>query len=367
MPEPLSIAFFGSSLVSSYWNDAATYYRGILHALARRGHRVTFYEPDACDRQNHRDIDEPSWARVVVYSAATPDHVLQTVEQASREADLVVKAGGVGVHDTLLEGAVLAHRRPGARVVFWDVDAPATLDRLQADPLDPLRALIPHYDLVLARGGGDTVVQAYEGLGAARCVPIYDALDPDTHHPVPAQAAYSATLGFLGNRLPDRETRVDEFFLKPAANRPRASFLLAGGGWADKTLPDNVRRLGHLGSALHNAFNCSCLAVLDINRESMARCGFSPPTRLFEAAGAGACLLTDRWEGVELFLEPGFEILVAADGAEVADWIDQLTPARALAIGRAARRRILSEHTYGHRVNELEALLDARTAEALSA
>ena len=44
---PLEIAFFGSSLVSAYWNGAATYYRGVIRALHARGHRVTFYEPDA--------------------------------------------------------------------------------------------------------------------------------------------------------------------------------------------------------------------------------------------------------------------------------------------------------------------------------
>lgn len=363
----MTIAFYGSSLLSSYWNGAATYYRGLLHALARRGHRITFYEPDAYERQKHRDIPDPDWARVVVYSPARADEVLRTVEDAARHADLLVKASGVGIHDALLEEAVPAHRRPGARAIFWDVDAPATLDRIHENPTDPFRALIPRYDLVLTYGGGRPVVEAYEELGAARCAPIYNALDPDTHHPVPPVPDLAADLGFLGNRLPDRERRVEEFFLKPAAARPRHAFLLGGSGWDDKPVPPNVRRLGHVGSAHHNAFNCSARVVLNINRDSMARYGFSPPTRLFEAAGAGACLVTDRWEGIEQFLEPGFEVLVAADGAEVADWLDQLTPARASAIGRAARRRILSEHTYGHRVIELEKLLDAHAAAALHA
>ncbi|HEY3579810.1 MAG TPA: hypothetical protein VGK82_04675, partial [Pyrinomonadaceae bacterium] len=62
----MKIAFFGSSLVSAYWNGAATYYRGIIRALDRLGHEITFYEPDAYDRQKHRDIPDPEWARVVV-------------------------------------------------------------------------------------------------------------------------------------------------------------------------------------------------------------------------------------------------------------------------------------------------------------
>ena len=55
----MKIAFYGSSLLSAYWNGAATYYRGILKALATRGWSVTFYEPDAYDRQKRRDIDPP--------------------------------------------------------------------------------------------------------------------------------------------------------------------------------------------------------------------------------------------------------------------------------------------------------------------
>ena len=78
----MNIAFFASSLVSAYWNGAATYYRGIVRALAERGHQVTFYEPDAYDRQKHRDIADPPWARVVVYSAQSDAEVLHTVEQA---------------------------------------------------------------------------------------------------------------------------------------------------------------------------------------------------------------------------------------------------------------------------------------------
>ncbi|HKB76719.1 MAG TPA: hypothetical protein VKC58_09020, partial [Myxococcales bacterium] len=122
----LRIAFFGSSLVSAYWNGAATYYRGIVRALHDRGHRVTFYEPDAYGRQEHRDLPDPEWARVVVYAGAGEDGVLRCLEEAAR-ADLVVKASGVGVFDALLERRVLDLQGPGTRVVFWDVDAPATL------------------------------------------------------------------------------------------------------------------------------------------------------------------------------------------------------------------------------------------------
>src|SRR4051794_20846748 len=352
----MNIAFFASSLVSAYWNGAATYYRGIVRALAERGHQVTFYEPDAYDRQKHRDIADPPWARVVVYSAQSDAEVLHTVEQA-RGADLVVKASGVGVYDELLERAVLDLQRRGTLVAFWDVDAPATLDRVHGNAADPFRSLIPRYDLVLTYGGGEPVRQAYLGLGARECVPIYNALDPSTHHPVAPEARFDCDLAFLGNRLPDREARVEEFFLRAATQLPAKRMLLGGSGWGDKALPANVQYLGHVYTADHNAFNCTPRAVLNVSRESMARYGFSPATRVFEAAGAGACLITDAWRGIELFLEPGREVLVASDGSEVAAHVADLDRERARQIGAAARRRILAEHTYDRRAAQVEAVL----------
>jgi spore maturation protein CgeB len=351
----MRIAFFGSSLVSAYWNGAATYYRGLIRALAARGHEVTFFEPDALERQRHRDIAEPDWARVVVYPAEE-GAVLRTLDSA-RSFDLVVKASGVGVFDRLLEAGVAEMRRPGTMTAFWDVDAPATLDRMEKDQADPLRALIPRFSVVFTYGGGQQVVRAYEALGARACVPIYNALDVETHHPVPAEPRFAADLAFIGNRLPDREARVEEFFLKPAALLPKHKFLLGGSGWQGSSLPANVRALGHVYTADHNAINCSVRAVLNVNRASMARYGFSPPTRIFEAAGAGVCVISDAWQGIELFLEPGREVLLAGDGADVARHLDGLDAGRARAIGRAARRRMLAHHTYEDRVAEVEAAL----------
>jgi spore maturation protein CgeB len=274
---------------------------------------------------------------------------------------LVIKASGVGVFDELLEKAVLELQSSTTWVVFWDVDAPATLDRVQSNASDPFRALIPRYDFVLTYGGGDPVVDAYQALGARRCVPIYNALDPHTHFPVPSEPRFESDLGFLGNRLPDRESRVEEFFLRVAAATPEKTFLLGGSGWADKSKPSNVRYVGHVYTRDHNAFNCTPTVLLNVNRESMARYGFSPPTRVFEAAGAGACLITDAWAGIELFLEPDKEVLVAANGDEVAQHLASLDRARARQIGQAALQRMHAEHTYAHRVEQLEALLEGRS------
>lgn len=364
MSEGLNVAFFGSSLLSAYWNGAATYYRGIIRNLHALGHRVTFYEPDAFDRQKHRDIDEPHWARVQVYDTSGTDGVEQALHSARKQADCIIKASGVGVFDELLEREVLLARKPETAVVFWDVDAPATLDRLAANPADPFHRCVPQYDAILTYGGGDPVVRAYRQFGARECIPIYNALDPVTHHPCEPDERYAGDLGFLGNRLPDREARVEEFFLRAASLAPERRFLLGGNGWDDKPMPSNVRYSGHVYTSDHNAFNSTPLAVLNISRESMARYGFSPATRVFEAAGAGACLITDHWDGIENFLEPGVETLVAHDGSEVADVVRSLTLPQARKIGESALKRVLAEHTYAHRAAEAHAVLVGRFAVA---
>ncbi len=350
----LNIAFFGSSLVSAYWNGAATYYRGIIRALHEKGYNITFYEPNAFDRQLHRDMQDPQWARIVIYED-NESQVLQMLQHAAH-ADIIIKASGVGVFDQLLEREVLNLKGENNLIIFWDVDAPATLDCLSQDPLDPFRKLVPHYDLVLTYGGGHPVANAYKNWGARECIPVYNALDTTTHFPVKADPAFQADLAFLGNRLPDREQRVEEFFLKPAQWLPRQQFILGGSGWKNKELTSNVKYLGHVYTKDHNSFNCTPKAVLNISRDSMARYGFSPATRVFEAAGAGACIITDYWEGIEQFLEPGHEVLVANNGHEVAQILSELTDEKASAIGRAAYQKVISAHTYAHRARQVDAI-----------
>ncbi len=354
----MKIAFYGSSLLSSYWNGAATYYRGLLRALALKGHEITFYEPDAYDRQAHRDIAPPDWCRVVVYPA-TPE-AMQAAAAEAATADVVVKASGVGYADDTLLAALSAATAAGALLVFWDVDAPATLAEMRANPDAPLRRALPRLDLVFTYGGGEPVMAAYRQLGARSCLPVYNALDPDTHFPVPAEPRFAADLGFLGNRLPDREERVRTFFLHPAERLEQATFLLGGSGWEQPQLPANVRAIGHVGTAEHNGFNCTPRMVLNISRADMAATGFSPATRVFEATGAGACLITDHWEGIELFFAPGREILVARDGHDVVELLRAVTPQHAREIGARALQRCRAEHSYARRAELVHETLTER-------
>ncbi|HVO64118.1 MAG TPA: glycosyltransferase [Terriglobales bacterium] len=342
----MRIFVFGSSLTSSYWNGAATYYRGIYKSLHALGYEITFAEPNIYKRQQNRDLQHVPYADVVVYQ--TPADISKVLHLAAK-ADVIIKHSGVGADDELLEREVLQLRNSN-RVTFWDVDAPATLDRVEADPTDPFRPLIPQYDFIFTYGGGPPVVEHYGRLGAKNCTPIYNGLDPETHHPVFANSSLACDLAFVGNRLPDREQRVEQFFLRAAELAPEMKFVLGGEGWGGRALPPNVRWIGHVGTNDHNRVNCSARMVLNINRESMASVGFSPPTRVFEAAGAAACLITDSWTGVDEFFSPGKEILVASSAEDIVGYLRELSATDAAQIGRNMRRRALAEHSYNSRV-----------------
>jgi spore maturation protein CgeB len=364
MSHRFNISFFGSSLVSAHQNYPVGYYRGLVRALSERGHRVTFYEPDDGERLKLRDIPNPHWAKVVVYPA-TDESALDALERAE-QSDLIIKCSGVGVCDDLLEAAVLELKKPETLVAFLDVNAPATLDRINADPEDSFRPLIPEYDFILTRGGGAPVVEAYLAAGASECIPIYNALDPNLHFPVPSEKRFEADLGLLNDHIPEREARVKEFFFKPAASLPDCKLLLGGAGWRKESLPSNVECLGVISADEQNAFNCTPRAILNINCGCATRYGFSPPSRVFEAAGAGACLITDKWEGIEFFLEPDREVLVAANGEEVAEQLRRLTPERARQIGQAAHARVIAAHTYSQRAEQLEKVLEAKAGRVIA-
>jgi spore maturation protein CgeB len=351
----MRITLFGSSITSAYWNGAATYYRGICSVLHQLGHRVVFVEQDIYSRQQHRDmVGDPEYAEVVVCGdIADLDRELER----ARSSDLVVKCSGVGRYDDYLDQGVLAARTGRNVIAYWDVDAPFTLDRAGREPGWYFRSLIPRYDAILTYGGGPRVEQGYRFHGATEVELVYNAVDPQTHHPVEPDPNFSCDLLLIANRLPDREARVRRYFLDVAARCPAHSFTLGGEGWGDAGLPPNVRYLGHVATNMHNLLNCSARLVLNVNRQAMAEYGYSPPTRVFEAAGAGACLVTDKWDGIDSFLEPDSEVLVAAAPEAVVDFVTRVSPEAAKDIGVRARERILTHHTYRHRGEQLERFL----------
>ncbi len=352
----MKIFAFGSSIVSSYWNGAATYYRGCYKYLARLGHDITFAEPDAYDRQEHRDNDDFSYVTSLVYQPGETDggRDLDRMVQLARGADIVVKHSGIGCDDRELERRVPADCSASAMTFIWDVDAPATIQRMRADPTDALALATPGYDAILSYGGGPMARDGFREFGAQAYYSMYNGLDPETHFPVAPDLSLACDVCFLGNRLPDREARVEELFLRAAALAPGHNFLLGGEGWGGKPMPSNVRWIGHVPTADHNRVNCSAGMVLNINRISMADFGFSPPTRVFEVSGAGTCMLCDDWPGLSDCFEPETEILVVRSAEDVVHALHTHNSTARKQIGEAFHARGLRDHTYAQRAAQAD-------------
>ena len=358
----MKIFAFGSSIISSYWNGAATYYRGCYKYLARLGYDITFAEPDAYGRQHHRDADDFGFVRSLIYQPHVNERGedlgsddLDRMIDLARQADIVVKHSGIGVDDAELERRVPDECSASAMTFIWDVDSPATIHRMRTHrETDALASACRQYDAILSYGGGPKAREGFMEFGARAYYSMYNGLDPETHFPVPSDPALACDVVFLGNRLPDREARVEELFLRAAELAPDQRFLLGGDGWSDKRLPPNVRYIGHVPTADHNRVNCSAGMVLNINRASMAEFGFSPPTRVFEVAGAATCLLCDDWPGLDDCFVPDTEILVVRKAEDVASALHHNDAAARRRIGDAFHARALRDHTYAFRASQAD-------------
>lgn len=357
MKRSLQVAFFGPSIVSDDRCPAAAYYPGLLSALRQRAHRVTYYEPAAPDRQGENERLS-SFANVVRFSPTEEWGVLSMVERA-RHVDVVVKSSHVGVYDALLEYEISRMRKGALLTVFWDVDPAATVERIRKSRVDALRATIPKFDLVLTYGGGAPIVRAYRGFGARQVVPIYGALDPEAYFQVAPEARFASDLSLLSSST-EEPPRLDELFVRAAHLAPEKTFVLGGGDWSDIALPGNVRRAGPVTAADRNAFHASAGLLLNLSKVTAAAASWSPATAMFEAAGAGACLVSEYWDGIEEFFHPGDDILVARDAEDVARYVRDVDRATACAIGESARSRVLTEHTYAQRARIVDSLFRGR-------
>ncbi len=358
MRKGLKIAIFGSSLVSSYMNPSAHYFRGIIRALHELGHEVTFYEANLVDRLRNRDMPDPIWARLVIYPART-EHDLYPLYTDAHEADIIIKTNRTGVFDEILDESLLSLRTLNNIVVYWDMNPSMTLFTLQMNPDLPLRKLIPRYDLVLVCGGGESVVHSYLQFGAKQCEIILNALDPLLYFPTHSDERFRSDFAVCENYHPDQVPRLEELFFKPAAVLTDYEILLAGTGWQTHLHSKNVRYMGSLHPRDLNTFNSTPKCLLLASHQSESRLGLLPGSKAIEAGGAGTCFMTDEPEKISIFLDPDREFLTARCSEEVVDLLKSISPGRAREIGAAAMQHLLAEHTYFHRAAQLERLIGA--------
>jgi spore maturation protein CgeB len=352
----MKLVIFGLSISSSWGNGHATIWRGLCGALARQGHDVTFFERDVPYYAAHRDLQNSDDYELVLYSEWKDAEPLAREALRSAEAAIVTSycPDAVCASDMILNSA-LPWR------VFYDLDTPVTLERLkQEQTVDylPPYGLEP-FDLVLSYTGGRALEGLQTGLGARRVAPLYGSVDLDLHKPVEPSPQYSADLSYLGTYAQDRQEALEQLFLEPARRTPGKKFVIGGALYPeDFPWSENVWFVCHVPPPLHPAFYCSSNLTLSVTRSAMAEMGYCPSGRLFEAAACETPVVSDHWEGLEEFFEPGREILIATQAGDVVDAL-ALPPDELRRIGSAARERVLDEHTSEHRSRELIRLLEA--------
>ncbi len=356
----MRIVIFGLALSSSWGNGHATLWRGLVRALAARGHRVTFFEKDVPYYAEYRDgWPQPDAVRLELYASLDEDW--PRMECALREADAAIATSYCP------EGARLCPRLLASAVpikCFYDLDAPVTLDALARGEAV---AYLPEgglggFDVVFSYTGGRALTAFRERLGARNVAPLYGFVDPQAHRPAAPRPEYRADLSYLGTYAADRQPALEELFLEPARQRPAEHFLI-GGAQYPREFPwaRNIYFVHHVPPELHPAFFSSSRLTLNVTRASMAAWGWCPSGRLFEAAASGAPRVSDAWEGLDEFFVPGEEIATACGSADVLLALDR-SDEELRAMARRARERTLGAHTAMHRAVAMEAAFTQKAA-----
>ncbi len=350
----MKIVVFGLTISSSWGNGHATLWRGLCRALARRGHRVVFFEKEVPYYAANRDLFEIPGGSLILYDDWETVRTRAEAEIADADAAMVTSycPDGIAATDLLL-GA------PRAMRVFYDLDTPITLSRLKArEPLTYIGTRgLGDFDLVLSYTGGGALGMLRNELGAQRVAPLYGHVDPDVHHPVQPIGRYVSDLSYLGTYAADRQAGLEHLFIEPAGLRPSRRFLIGGAQYPDDfPWRSNIHFVRHLPPSEHPAFFSSSRLTLNVTRQAMAEMGWCPSGRLFEAAACGVPIVSDDWEGLDSFFEPGREILIARTTEEAVAALD-LSDAELRRIAEASRERTLDEHTSERRAQELEKLL----------
>jgi spore maturation protein CgeB len=352
----VKLVIFGLSVSSSWGNGHATLWRGLIRALDTLGHRVVFFERDVPYYARHRDLFQLPAGELILY----PDWLLakRTAVRHLADADAAIVTSYC---PDAREAADAVLDSPARVRCFYDLDTGVTLARLRAGQNVSYipEAGLADFDLVLSYTGGKALSELKLRLGARHVAPLYGSVDPATHYPAAAEERFRSDLSYLGTYAADRQPTLEALFIEPARRRADLRFLIGGSQYPeDFPWTQNMFFVPHVPPAEHPAFYCSSSLSLSVTREPMAQMGFCPSGRLFEAAACGVPILSDDWEGLDYFFEPGKEILVARTTGHVLDALS-MSPDDLARIAQAGRERALSAHTAARRALELENILEA--------
>ena len=353
----MRIVFLGLSITSSWGNGHATNYRALVRALDARGHDLLFLERDVPWYATRRDLPAPPWGRAELYGSLAELRARFGADVREAELVMIGSYGPEGV--AVAEWALDVAQGP---VVFWDIDTPVTVAKLEQGDDEYLSpALVPRFDLYLSFTGGPLLRRIESEFGARRASPFYCMADTNAYRPVDAEERW--LLGYIGTYSDDRQPALESLLIEPARRLPNEHFVVAGPQYPPEiTWPPNVARIHHVDPREHAPFYARQRFTLNVTRSEMIRAGWSPSVRLFEAAACGTPVISDSWDGLDHFFRPASEILVAESTEDVVDIVRESSPEEARAIGEAARQRVLAEHTPEQRAEELETHVRALAA-----
>jgi spore maturation protein CgeB len=357
----VKLVIFGLSISSAWGNGHATLWRGLCNALVDRGHRIVFFERDVPYYAEHRDLKTLPGVEICLYSDWPG--VLPLARRHLRDAEVGIVTSycpdGLDASTLVLESAVPMR-------VFYDLDTPVTLDRLRKGQRVEYigERGFRDFDLVLSYTGGPALTEIQRVLGAKRVAPLYGSVDPRVHHPAAPSNSYRAHASYLGTYSDDRQAALETLLIQPARRLPQTTFLIGGALYpSDFPWTPNIRFVRHVSPPRHAAFYCSSKLTVNVTRGAMASMGYCPSGRIFEAAACGVPILSDWWGGLDLFYEPGVEIIVAHTTDHAVEALS-LSDAELKRVSQAARERTLACHTARSRAIELEALLETWEAAA---
>jgi spore maturation protein CgeB len=355
----MKLVIFGLTISSSWGNGHATVWRGLCRELARRRHHVIFFERNVPYYAAHRDLYEITSGALILYDDWRD--VFGQAQKHLSDADVAI------VTSYCPDGIAAAELVLGSRAskVFYDLDTPVTLEQLESGNSVAYigAAGLRDFDMVLSFTGGRALGELQRRLGAKYAVPLYGSVDPDIHHRVTSHPSYRAHLSYVGTYAEDRQATLDSLFLEPARCQPERRFLIAGAQYPPAfAWRPNLFFVHHIAPPDHSALYSSSRLTLNVTRRAMAQAGYCPSGRIFEAAACGTPIVTDYWDGLESFFQPGEEILVARHTVDVLDALE-LSDEELARIATRARERTLEEHCAAKRAGELEALLEGVVGE----
>jgi hypothetical protein len=349
----------GRPVESPWWRTAPnpTYREGELYAGARD--LLARVKHDRyLRRAEHDPGDTDRFVREVVWRWVTPRwrrHLERLVEAERPDAVVVFT-----VPMSHLRGIpTMLRERYGVPVVFYDGDVPMSLPEhggmdtgfnyyYGADPSE--------YDLVVSNSEGG--LERLRELGARRAEAVFWAADPDFFRPLPVEKEMDVFFYGYGDKF--RREWMRELVGEPSRRLEDVDFALGG-----RDFRGDVGSARTVGDVPFNVFPHAISAArinLNVTRRSHATTFASSTARPFELAASGAAIVSNPYEGIERWFEPGRELLVVSSADEaVAAYRELLAdPAAAEELGARARERVLDEHTYADRARRLLELIGVR-------